>query len=81
MKALDIVKTPLGGIGWITETNSSGTEASVKFFNTCNVAEEKSAWWNENELLIIDSIPRTIAMATAHPFGNGRKDVELFFNE
>lgn len=79
MKALDIVKTPKGGIAFITETNDLGKQASITFINTLNIGEEHNAWWDKSELIVIDSIPRMIAKATAHPFGKGKEDVDTFF--
>jgi hypothetical protein len=79
MKALDIVRTPKGGIAFITETNDNGKKASISYINNLNIGEEHNAWWNENELEVIDSIPRLIAEATCHPFGKGSEDVKKFF--
>ncbi len=81
MKALDIVKTPKGGIGFVTETNNGGKEISITYIGNLNPGHEHNAWWKSNELEIIDSVPRMLAMATAHPFGKGKEDVHLFFNE
>ena len=80
MKALDIVRTPKGGIGFITETNNNGKKASISYINNLNIGNEHNAWWDEDEIEVIDSIPRLIADATCHPFGKGSKDVESFFN-
>ncbi len=79
MKALDIVRTPKGGIAFITETNDNGKKASITFIGTLNTGGEHNAWWDVSELTVIDSIPKMIATATAHPFGSGRVDVETFF--
>ena len=79
MKALDIVKTPGGGIAFITETNNKGKQASISFINGLNPSHERNAWWNESELVVIDSIPKMIAKVTAHPCGSGKDDVEKFF--
>ena len=79
MKALDIVRTPKGGIAFITETNSNGKKASISYINNLNIGKERNSWWNENELEVIDSIPRLIAEATCHPFGKGSEDVKKFF--
>ena len=81
MKALDFVKTPKGGIGFITETINNGTEASINYINGLNIANEKNAWWNEKELKVIDSLPRLIAFATCHPFGEGKEDVKKFYKQ
>jgi hypothetical protein len=75
MKALDIVRTPKGAIGFITETNNNGQTASINFIGDTNKEWEKNAWWDLGELEVIDSIPKMIAMATCHPFGQGREDV------
>ena len=61
MKVFDIVKTKNGGIGIITMLDSYGKTASVEFFNTCHAKRdnynlEKTAWWEECELEVIDSI-------------------------
>ena len=79
MKALDIVKTPLGGIAFITETTDGGNQASIDYIGNLNPGNERNAWWSDGELVVIDSIPKMIAMATCHPFGRGAHDVEKFF--
>lgn len=81
MKALDFVRTPSGGIGMVTETNNSGTMASINFIGK-NSHGEKNAWWREGDgLIVIDSLPRLLSEATAHPFGRGRDDVKEFFGD
>lgn len=79
MKALDIVRTPKGGIAFITETNDNGKQASINYINGLNIGNEHNAWWDEEDLEVIDSIPRLIADATCHPFGRGAEDVKAFF--
>lgn len=79
MKALDIVRTPKGAIGFITETNDNGQTASIQFIGDTNRGGEKNAWWSLGELVVIDSIPKMLATATCHPFGQGHKDVLLKF--
>ena len=80
MKALDIVVTPKGNVAYITETNDGGKSASIMFINGLNDGTDHNAWWDEEELTVIDSIPRMLAMATAHPGGKGKHDVNIFFN-
>ena len=75
MKALDIVRTPKGAIGFITETNNNGKTASITFIGDTNKGREKNAWWDLGQLEVIDSIPKMLALATCHPFGQGHKDV------
>jgi len=79
MKALDIVKTPNGGIAIVKETIKGGTEASISYIQGCNPRSEHNSWWYEYELKVIDSIPRLLASTAAHPFGSGQEDVKLFF--
>ena len=79
MKALDIVRTPKGGIAFITETNNEGTKASINYIGDLNVGDEHNAWWSKSDLEVISSIPKMLAEATAHPFGRGRDDVDKFF--
>ena len=79
MKALDIVRTPKGAIGFITETNDNGQQASISFIGDTNKAREKNSWWDLGQLEVIDSIPKMLAMATCHPSGQGREDVLLNF--
>ena len=80
MKALDIVRTPKGGIAFVTETNNNGQEVSITYIGNLNPGKEKNAWWNKKELKIIDSLPRMLALAMCHPFGYGKKDATKFFN-
>ena len=72
----DVIK---GGIAFITETNNNGKQANISYINNLNIGKEHNAWWNEDELEVIDSIPRLIADATCHPFGKGSEDVKKFF--
>lgn len=81
MKPLDIVITPKGSIGIITETNDKGNKASVKFFRSLNQGD-KNAWWIEEDgLVVIDNLPRVLASSMKHPFGIGEDDVNHFFGE
>ena len=80
MKALDIVVTPKGGIAVVKETYAEGKRVSIDYINNCNKHHERNAWWNAEDLQIIDSIPRLLANAMYHPFGRGKEDVEKFFN-
>jgi hypothetical protein len=81
MKPLDFVKTPKGNIALVTETNNGGKMASIAFIGGGNPSGEHNAWWRECDgLIVIDSLPRILALNTAHPFGTGRDDVKLFFN-
>lgn len=78
MKALDIVKTPKGGIAFITETARSGSLASIDFIGGLNPKDERNAWWNKDELEVIDSIPKLLAIALSQSDA-GLKDAKEFF--
>lgn len=78
MKPLDLVKTPKGAFAIVTETNNGGTEASIDFIGP-NPARERNAWWGVGKLEFLSSLPRVLALATAHPFGSGRDDVDGFY--
>jgi hypothetical protein len=86
MKPLDFVKTKQGNIAIITETNDEGSEASLEFIGNGNPhllsqnINEKSAWWDANELTVIDSLPYLLSRTMAHPFGEGADDAEHFFS-
>lgn len=43
MKPLDFVRTPAGNIAIIKETNSNGTEASIRFIGKTEI-QEKNSW-------------------------------------
>ena len=81
MKPLDFVRTPKGAIALVTETNppenGMGRQASISFIGPS--LGERNAWWDEDELEVIDSLPRLLASCTKHPFGKGKADVETFF--
>ena len=77
MQPLDIVRTPKGGIAIISETNDGGTSASIRWLGP--PTDERSAWWRMGELEVVNSLPRVLAMMTAHPFGKGKRDVAQFF--
>lgn len=70
MKPLDFVKTPKGNFAIIQEVSESG--ASIEFIGEVpKFNREKSAWWDVEELQIIDNLPNLLARTMAHPFGTG----------
>lgn len=81
-KALDIVKAPSGVVGIVTETNTrvdGSQKVSVDWFKGQS-SDEKTAWWDKDDgLVLLDSLPRVLASAVAHPFGGGQTDVDSFF--
>lgn len=70
MKPLDFVKTPKGNFAIIREVSESG--ASIEFIGEVSMFNhEKNAWWDAEELQIIDSLPNLLARTMSHPFGTG----------
>jgi hypothetical protein len=57
----------------------SRSNAYIRYVSECNPEDERNAWWNKNELTVIDSLPYILANAMRHPFGDGEKDIEKFF--
>ena len=78
LKALDIVKTPKGAVAIVGETQNEGADVSITFICD-NIFQEKNSWWSCGELQKVNSLPKLLALMTAHPFGSGKKDVEIFF--
>ena len=79
MKPLDFVKTPDGSIALVAETNTSQGRRQASIVHIGGTGQEKSAWWNECELTVIDSLPYLLARKMAHPFGSGDDDADRFF--
>lgn len=78
MKPLDIVRTPKGAYALVTETD--GDETAIQFFARGPETDEKNAWWEpEDGLVVVDSIPRMLAEALAHPFGTNAKLADKHF--
>lgn len=81
MKPLDFVKTPKGGIAIITEKNLSNNYTdgktrgtySLTYLNGCNASREHNAWWDEEDLTLLDSLPQLLARNLCHPFGQGKQ--------
>lgn len=80
MKALDIVRTESGSIGFIVETTNNGSKASINFIGNMRYDADRNAWYETGELTVIDSIPHLLAIAMCHPFGSGHKDADMYFN-
>lgn len=83
MKPLDFVKIKTddkevsSAIGIITECNT--TSASVEWIGDSTKLGLKTAWWFENELEVVDNLPRIISNSMAHPFGSNKKQGDYFF--
>jgi len=79
MKPLDFVKTQKGNIALITEIEyfDGISQASIEFLEG-NV-NERSAWWYENELEVINSLPLILSLSLCHQSGQGRENAENSF--
>jgi hypothetical protein len=77
LKPLDFVKTPKGNIAIVTEINEkdygSGISVSIEFLGGGNPTGEKNAWWDMDELAVVDNLPSLLARNLVHPFGSGKK--------
>ena len=56
-----------------TQELNGKTEASITFIGDGNPTKEKNAWWQENELVVLDNLPSLLSRNLAHPMGNGKK--------
>lgn len=72
MKPLDFVKTKKGNIALVTEVRDTQGElnASIRFLEKLEPGYgEKNAWWTEDELTIIGSLPDLLSQNLSHPMG------------
>jgi hypothetical protein len=82
MKPLDFVspKKHPDRIGLVTEVTSHfAVEKELFRASIAWIGGEKglySAWWYEDELIIVDNLPILLANNLAHPFGNGKDYVK-----
>jgi hypothetical protein len=83
LKPLDFIRPneKLNKVGMITEIStwlrSDGTTqytASVEWLGGSDGL--KSAWWLEQELVVIDNLARLLSRELAHPFGNGKQYID-----
>lgn len=84
IKPLDIVRVPKGAIAIVTECSPASNNLninrySINYLDKKDPLREYNAWWDESELIYINSIPILIAEAMCHPFGNNRKHVKQIF--
>ena len=81
-KPLDIVRTPKGALAMVTEVGEDG-QSAIDYLGGYDIAatSEKNAWWAESELTVLDSIPRLLANAMAHPFGANKHQGDRFFGD
>jgi hypothetical protein len=83
IKPLDIVETPKGGIAVVTECSPARENYKFNSYSISyikNPGHEYNAWWNEDELKFLASIPVIIGEAMCHPFGDNKPHVKPIFN-
>lgn len=78
-RPLDIVQTPKGATAFVTEVSENDT-VCIQFLKWDVKTGEKNAWWEPHELDVLDSLPRMLGEATAHPLGNNGKKISRFFD-
>lgn len=85
IKPLDFV-SPVNDstvIGMITEINSNTYSSGIKYSASITwIGNSKglhNAWWLEDEIVVVDSLPRILATKLAHPFGGGKEYVDQAF--
>lgn len=66
-------------VGLVTEINSSG-ECSIEWIGAGN-KHLHNAWWEQEKLEKIDSLPHLLARNMAHPFGSNGKEVDKYYNK
>ena len=81
MKPLDFVRIKAGNIALVTEINvmqQGGLQASVTFIGK-PVGYDYNAWHHEEDLEVIDSLPRLLSIGLCHPFGSGKEQAKQAF--
>lgn len=62
-------------VGIVQEINSSGGVSVIWIGDKI----DKCAWFNQSELVVIDSLPRILSNNIAHPFGNATEQGDKYF--
>ena len=65
-------------VGLVTEVDGIGGSCSVEWLGEGN-KHLHNAWWSQNELIKIDSLPNLLTRKMAHPFGQNRKKADEFY--
>lgn len=73
---VNVEKNP-NSVGIVTEINGSGC-LSVEWIGE-NKDNLKNAWWEQEDLIKIDNLPNILARNMAHPFGNGKNEVDKYY--
>ena len=80
IRPLDFVLTPGGNIALVSETSEDNESilVAITFINPEH-GKERNAWWNEEDLKVINSLPYILADGMAHPFGKGQIIAKKYF--
>ena len=81
MKPLDFVRTKAGNIALVVEVNTrqqGGLQASVSFIGE-PTNYDYNAWHDEEDLEVINSLPRLLSLRLCHPFGQGKEPAKAAF--
>ncbi len=62
-------------VGLVTEVNREGG-ISIEWIGKAGL---KNAWWNPDELEIVDSLPNLLVREMAHPFGNNKSSASEYY--
>ncbi len=65
-------------VGLVTEVDGIGGSCSVEWLGEGN-KHLHNAWWSQDELIKIDSLPNLLAREMAHPFGQNREKADDFY--
>jgi hypothetical protein len=75
MKALDFVRTKKGSLAIVAVTTDGGKSASITFIDP--KVREHNAWYDENELTVINSLSRLLASEMLSHCSS--EDIDLHF--
>jgi hypothetical protein len=81
-KPFDFVESKSGSFGYIQEVNINECQDgfndqisySVNWIK--NVANERNAWWNHEDLIVIGNMFKEIAKCAVHPFGDNERFID-----
>ena len=71
----DQLKSWLKAVGIVTETD--GKTCHIEWFD--KHTNLKNAWWDENDLLVVNNLAVVLCDAMAHPFGANTEQGEKFY--
>ena len=81
-KPFDFVESKKGSFGYIQEVNinegQDEFDSQVSYFVNWikNVDDEKSSWWDHNDLIILGNMFKEIAKGSVHPLGINKRFID-----